>query len=54
MLAGFAGRKSDGHPGAKVLGEGLIILAALVEDRRISGQQSRPQQAGEKRPREPA
>jgi len=54
ILAGFSGRKSDGHPGAKVLGEGLIILAALVEDRRIAGNQSRPPHPGGKRPREPA
>lgn len=30
MLAGFWARKSDGHPGAKVLSEGLMILEALV------------------------
>jgi hypothetical protein len=29
-LAGFWGRKSDGHPGPQLLGEGLRILQALV------------------------
>src|SRR4029079_19247596 len=28
MLAGFLARKGDGHPGAKLMGEGLMILAA--------------------------
>ncbi|MDA1274591.1 MAG: DUF4338 domain-containing protein [Verrucomicrobia bacterium] len=37
MLAGFWARKRDGHPGAKVLAEGLMILAALVADRKITG-----------------
>jgi hypothetical protein len=30
MLAGFWGRKSDGHPGAKVLAEGLRLLHEFV------------------------
>jgi hypothetical protein len=30
MLAGFWARKSDGHPGAQILAEGLQILDALV------------------------
>lgn len=30
MLAGFWARKSDGHPGAKLLAEGLRILQAVV------------------------
>jgi hypothetical protein len=38
MLAGFWGRKGDGHPGPKVLAQGLMILAALVNDRRLTGQ----------------
>lgn len=29
-FAGFWARKSDGHPGAKILAEGLKILQALV------------------------
>ena len=37
MLAGFWGRKSDGHPGAKVLAEGLRILSELVHYRRLTG-----------------
>jgi len=37
MLAGFWGRKSDGHPGPKVMAQGLAILAAVVEDRRLTG-----------------
>lgn len=37
ILAGFWGRKSDGHPGPKVMAQGLMILAALVEDRRLTG-----------------
>jgi hypothetical protein len=54
MLAGFLARKGDGHPGAKLLGEGLIILAALVEDRRIVAQDSpHPLPKGVPRPREP-
>jgi hypothetical protein len=54
MLAGFLARKGDGHPGAKLLAEGMIILAALVEDRRIVAQNSRdPLPKGAPRPREP-
>lgn len=30
QLAGFWSRKADGHPGPKVLGSGLLILAELV------------------------
>jgi hypothetical protein len=30
MLAGFWARKSDGHPGAQILAEGLQVLHALV------------------------
>jgi hypothetical protein len=53
MLVGFLARKNDGHPGAKVLGEGLIILAALVEDRRMAGKDFPRLPPGGKRPREP-
>jgi hypothetical protein len=31
MLAGFLGRKSDGHPGPDLIGHGLILLNFLVE-----------------------
>jgi hypothetical protein len=30
MLAGFWGRKGDGHPGSQILAEGLRVLQALV------------------------
>jgi len=30
MLGGFWGRRSDGHPGSKVLSEGIRVLQALV------------------------
>jgi hypothetical protein len=30
MLAGFWARPSDGHPGAKILAEGLKLLQAMV------------------------
>ena len=30
MLAGFWGRKGDGHPGAQILAEGLRLLEAIV------------------------
>lgn len=38
MLAGFWARKSDGHPGSKILAEGLVILSALVQDRKLIAQ----------------
>jgi hypothetical protein len=53
MLAGFWGRKGDGHPGPKVLAEGLMILAALVEDRRIVGNSPAKPPPRPSRPREP-
>ena len=31
MLAGFLGRKGDGHPGPKTMARGLELLAAQVE-----------------------
>jgi hypothetical protein len=30
MLGGFWGRRSDGHPGPKVLSEGIRVLQAVV------------------------
>jgi hypothetical protein len=36
MLAGFWGRKSDGHPGPKSLAQGLTVLAGLVEYRALT------------------
>lgn len=53
MLAGFWARKSDGHPGAKVLAEGLMILAALVADRKITGNSPARPPPPRKRTREP-
>jgi hypothetical protein len=35
MLANFWARKGDGHPGPRVLGEGLMILAALVHHNEV-------------------
>jgi hypothetical protein len=53
MMAGFWGRKSDGHPGPKTLAAGLEILAALVEFLEwVSSAASLPSK-GRKRPREP-
>lgn len=34
-LAGFWGRKADGHPGPDLMGRGLLILNALVVWERI-------------------
>jgi hypothetical protein len=51
MRAGYLARKNDGPPGAKVLADGLIILGALVEDRRLSA--NHPTNPRRKRPREP-
>jgi hypothetical protein len=53
MLAGFWGRKGDGHPGAEVMGRGLEILTAVVEYRKVTGQTSQPSRAKRKRPRKP-
>ena len=55
MLAGFWGRKSDGHPGPKTMGRGLEILAQLVDFlRRVEEAHIPPRpRRGRKRPREP-
>lgn len=45
MLAGFWGRRSDGHPGAQVLAEGLHILYGVVWYKRQT------EQAGQKQGR---
>lgn len=39
QLAGFWGRKADGHPGPDVMGRGLLILAELVRSERIKNAQ---------------
>lgn len=53
MLANFWARKSDGHPGPKVLGEGLMILAALVHHQQIFEAALRQQIPEPARPRKP-
>jgi hypothetical protein len=53
MLAGFWARKRDGHPGPKLLGEGLMILAELVNYRRLTGRTPTPRPSRSKRPRKP-
>jgi hypothetical protein len=53
MLAGFWGRKSDGHPGPKLMAQGLMILAALVEDRRLTGRRAAQATFVPKRSRKP-
>jgi len=42
MLAGFLGRKSDGHPGTKTLAEGLMILGELVRYRAFTQPVDKP------------
>ena len=42
MLVGFWGRKSDGHPGAKLLAEGLNVLQQLVWFKRELAEASPP------------
>ena len=41
MLAGFWGRKGDGHPGPRMMGQGLMLLAALVEHQRLIASKAR-------------
>jgi hypothetical protein len=41
MLAGFWARKGDGHPGPRMMGQGLMLLAALVEHQRLIASQAR-------------
>jgi hypothetical protein len=55
MLAGFWARKGDGHPGPKLVAEGLMILAALVTHQQLTRLAPPPHQpeARSKRPREP-
>ena len=40
MLGGYWGRKGDGLPGPKMLAQGLMVLAGLVEFRQLSEQSS--------------
>jgi len=53
MLAGFWSRKSDGHPGPKLVGQGLMILAELVNYRRLTGRTPNTRPYRSKRPRKP-
>ena len=53
MLAGFWARKSDGHPGPKLVAQGLIILAELVDYQRLTLQIPRKPPPRKKRPRKP-
>lgn len=53
MLGGFWGRKGDGHPGAKLLGRGLELLAALVHYSEISRLVADRPRPPRKRPRKP-
>ena len=51
-LAGFGGRKADGHPGPDLMGRGLLILNALVLWERIHplGRRKKPQRHRRKPP----
>jgi hypothetical protein len=40
MLGGFEARRSDGHPGPKIMQRGLLALAAIVRDRRLRAERS--------------
>jgi hypothetical protein len=53
MLAGFWARKSDGHPGPKLVSQGLMILAELVDYRRLTGTTLNQRPFPSKRPRKP-
>jgi hypothetical protein len=53
MLAGFWGRKSDGHPGPKLVAAGLIQLATLVNYRRMIEHGPSHPLPRSNRPREP-
>jgi hypothetical protein len=53
MLVGFWARKGDGHPGPKLLAQGLMILAALVIDRQLTKSAAAQPGFRTKRPREP-
>lgn len=50
QLAGFWGRKADGHPGPDVMGRGLLILAELVRYEGIKNPQPPHSQEGPRRP----
>ncbi len=53
MLAGFWARKGDGHPGPKLLAQGLMILVALVHHQQLTGPVPAQPDSGPERPRKP-
>ena len=53
MLAGFWARKGDGHPGPKLLAQGLMILAALVTHQQLTEPPTAQPDFGPDRPRKP-
>lgn len=53
MLAGFWGRKADGHPGPKLVAQGLMILAELVNYRNLTRPACPKPPPPSKRPRKP-
>jgi hypothetical protein len=53
MLANFWARKGDGHPGPRVLAEGLMILAALVHHHQVMALRAPQAPAVPNRPRKP-
>lgn len=53
MLAGFWGRKGDGHPGPRMMGQGLMLLAALVEHQRLIASKARETPARREPSRKP-
>ena len=54
VLGGFMARTSDGHPGAKCLGEGLRILHALTWYQRQTSPKPKPTRRRRQRPQRPA
>ena len=52
-LAGFWGRRSDGHPGPDVLGRGLQLLAAVVEFLKFIQDDAAPPSKPPRRSRKP-
>ena len=53
MLAGFWARKSDGHPGAKTMARGLVILAGVVSTVKMLSPEAYKELIDPNRPREP-
>jgi hypothetical protein len=53
MLAGFWARKADGHPGPKLVAQGLMILGQLLRYDQLTRSVPRKPSPPSKRPREP-